>query len=932
MKSVIALCAALLFALAAPAGAATAAWSDADLARASDVVLSGKVIDVAAGWDADTIYTYVTIAVDAVVKGWVPERRVTLKQLGGRVDDLALLVDDQAWFTRGEDVVVFLSVRPRDRTLMTTSLWQGKWTIARDAQSGEPLATRWPRADSAPAVLGIAEARSLSVLLAAGRSVPATLHRRDMVVDPREARTATAVKDVDATRFFRSPRIAPVQAAATSCFTQLRSAGRWSAASEGCGEIDRGSAAVISGTWVQIGATIEALKAGSIGPLSGVAKAALTQANAFTVAPEQQPSTPRSSATAPATAVSSATVQTTRVSVTSEGTQLGGDSRSAAISPDGRYVAFTFNGSILGLHDNQTGRTSAIGAIEGAAQFTTDGRYVIYLSPASRTGAAYDVTTGATRTLNVPSAVVTDDLRYAAFSIPGPFDVGTKSFVRDLQTGQDTLVPAPVPMFQNWHDVSGPVLSPTGRYVAYFHVNSPPMFLGRRAGTYVWDRVSGNVVRMADGFPIAFTRDERSLLVLSATCLGFCPRTGALVDLATATVSSLPVGQITSLAISANGRFVTFIDAVGGLDNPAAVQHAYVLDRTTGQTQQADVSTDGLSANANASDAAPDDSGRVAYTSNATNLVPRDTNGTADVFLATSGSATALPGRPLFLQSTVSPAAGSTSLVVLQWNAPAVGAPPTTYLIEAGSAPGLRDVANVSTNNSGTTFSATASGPAVLFVRIRAGNAAGVGEPSNEVTVRIGMVTSAPPDAPPNLAATVSGTTVNLTWQAPTRGGSPAGYVILAGSSSGSSDLANLSVGSGVTQYMATGVAPGRYFVRVQAFNNAGVSASSNEVVVVVAGGQPCSAPPASPIPGFYDVRGSTVTLAWQPGDGLPTSYIVEAGSAPTLADLASFQTGTAQTTLTVTGVGVGTYYVRLRARNACGTSVASREQTVVVR
>src|SRR5262249_46859706 len=33
-------------------------------------------------------------------------------------------------------------VRPRDRTLYTTALWQGKWTIERDPTTGEAIATR----------------------------------------------------------------------------------------------------------------------------------------------------------------------------------------------------------------------------------------------------------------------------------------------------------------------------------------------------------------------------------------------------------------------------------------------------------------------------------------------------------------------------------------------------------------------------------------------------------------------------------------------------------------------------------------------------------------------------------------------------------------------------------------------------------------------
>jgi hypothetical protein len=76
-------------------------------------------------------------------------------------------------------------------------------------------------------------------------------------------------------------------------------------------------------------------------------------------------------------------------------------------------------------------------------------------------------------------------------------------------------------------------------------------------------------------------------------------------------------------------------------------------------------------------------------------------------------------------------------------------------------------------------------------------------------------------------------------------------------------------------------------------------------------------------------VSGGTVVLAWLPGANGPTSYVVEAGSSPGLANLANSDVGLT-TTLTATGVGAGTYYVRMRARNACGVSGPSNE--VVVR
>src|SRR6185503_19716752 len=116
--------------------------SELDVARASAMALSGRVVTVATAWDADTIYTYVTIDVREVIEGWVPERRITLKQLGGRVGDTALVIDGQAVFDRNEEVFLFLSVRSRDRTLMTTALGRGKWSIVNGSNASDRRARR----------------------------------------------------------------------------------------------------------------------------------------------------------------------------------------------------------------------------------------------------------------------------------------------------------------------------------------------------------------------------------------------------------------------------------------------------------------------------------------------------------------------------------------------------------------------------------------------------------------------------------------------------------------------------------------------------------------------------------------------------------------------------------------------------------------------
>ena len=106
-------------------------WSDEQLSAFSDAIVMGRVVDLASGWDpaVDTIYTYVTIEVSEVLKGNLSPGRLTIKQIGGVVGERGLSVIDQASFERGEEVLLFLEARPRDRSLYTVALWQGKWNI-----------------------------------------------------------------------------------------------------------------------------------------------------------------------------------------------------------------------------------------------------------------------------------------------------------------------------------------------------------------------------------------------------------------------------------------------------------------------------------------------------------------------------------------------------------------------------------------------------------------------------------------------------------------------------------------------------------------------------------------------------------------------------------------------------------------------------------
>jgi hypothetical protein len=101
-----------------------------------------------------------------------------------------------------------------------------------------------------------------------------------------------------------------------------------------------------------------------------------------------------------------------------------------------------------------------------------------------------------------------------------------------------------------------------------------------------------------------------------------------------------------------------------------------------------------------------------------------DSEPTADLVLVAPGA----PGAPTGLTST------STGSVNLRWTAPS-GPAPTGYVIEAGTAPGRSDLGVLQVGNV-TSFTAPAPPPGAYYVRVRAINGRGAGQPSNEVVVR----------------------------------------------------------------------------------------------------------------------------------------------------------------------------------------------------
>ena len=80
-------------------------------------------------------------------------------------------------------------------------------------------------------------------------------------------------------------------------------------------------------------------------------------------------------------------------------------------------------------------------------------------------------------------------------------------------------------------------------------------------------------------------------------------------------------------------------------------------------------------------------------------------------------------------------------------------------------------------------------------------------------------------------------------------------------------------------------------------------------------------------------VSGDWVSLMWLPpaSGSAPSGYVIEAGSAPGLRDLASIATGTAVTSFVTAGVPPGRYYVRLRSTHGTRTSAPSEEISITI-
>jgi Tol biopolymer transport system component len=343
------------------------------------------------------------------------------------------------------------------------------------------------------------------------------------------------------------------------------------------------------------------------------------------------------------------TRRTTRVSVGSDGTQGNNSSLAPQLSADGRYVAFGSYASNLVpgdtnaehdafVHDRWTGRTTRVSvagdgteANQGSSNpvISHDGRYLCYTSNSGNL-------------------------------VPGDTNGTSDAFVYDQRRQRVARVSVTSTGAQANNQSYDQVISGDGRYIAYASLasNLVPDDTNGLPDLFLFDRRTGHVTRIsvaddgaqadADAIVTAISRDGRYILYWSPASnlvpgdtnaagdsFVYDQRTRKVVRVSVASDGAQANGSSFSAGISADGRKVTYLSEATNLvaGDTNGTDDVFLHDRVTGRTTLVSVSRSGQQANGPSTNSAISADGRhVALQSDASNLVPSDTNARTDVF------------------------------------------------------------------------------------------------------------------------------------------------------------------------------------------------------------------------------------------------------------------------------------------------------------
>ena len=345
---------------------------------------------------------------------------------------------------------------------------------------------------------------------------------------------------------------------------------------------------------------------------------------------------------------------TERVSVDSNGVGADSVSELAAISADGRFVAFTSlatnlvpgdtNGtSDVFVRDRLTGATERVSVdgrgrqgndasgligVGGYPAISADGRFVAFPSFASNlvmgdTNGVGDVFVrdrilGTTERVSVGSGgtqadsdcdspAISADGRFVAFGsratslVPNDGNFMNDVFVRDRQSATTERVSVSSSGGEGDSDSSFPGISDDGRFV-------------------VFNSSADNLVPGTQFFVQIFLRDRTA---------------GTTERISQDAAGNEGDGNSVLPVVSADGRFVAFQTNAANLIGDGSHQsHILVHDRQTGATERASVNNAGNAGDELSEDPDITPDGRfVTFLSLASNLVPGDTNNRRDIFV-----------------------------------------------------------------------------------------------------------------------------------------------------------------------------------------------------------------------------------------------------------------------------------------------------------
>jgi TolB protein len=342
---------------------------------------------------------------------------------------------------------------------------------------------------------------------------------------------------------------------------------------------------------------------------------------------------------------------TSRVNVSSAGLQANSSTDGAALSGDGRYVAFPSYASNLVPNDtnslidvfvrdrrNKTTTRASVSSsgIEADGEsldptISEDGRYVVFTSGASnlvngdtngvddvfirdlrtRTTTRVSLTSGGAESNGaVSQAAISADGRQVAFHsfasnlVPGDSNELGDVFVRHLQTGTTSRVSLTSSGTEVDNSSDAPAISGDGRYVAFVSHGTNLVPDGDFNGwedIYVRDRVARTTTRVSVS-STGGDSDHRNL----------------------------------QPAINESGRYVVFSSFSSNLVPADAngVIDVFVRDLSTDSTNRVSLSSTDAEGNDGSGGAAISNDGRyVAFGTSATNLIPDDNNQFSDVLL-----------------------------------------------------------------------------------------------------------------------------------------------------------------------------------------------------------------------------------------------------------------------------------------------------------